>query len=158
MAERLRELERAHRADPQDLVALRELADERKRRGEELLPDRVTELRGTPWIVRVTSLATSLHALSGALARAPSPSAIFGRSWTYEECLAIVLDFEGPPRWPDDPALLVSVDRDGIHGRPRGAAFGASAPWIDPINEAWRRDGDAFLLGGQLVDPDRVSS
>jgi hypothetical protein len=42
----LRRLERAHRADPQDLVALRELADERKRRGEELLPDRV---RLDPW-------------------------------------------------------------------------------------------------------------
>jgi hypothetical protein len=37
--ERIRELERAHRADPQDLVLLRELAEERKRRGEELLPD-----------------------------------------------------------------------------------------------------------------------
>lgn len=39
MTERIRELERAHAADPSDLVALRSLADERKRRGLELLPD-----------------------------------------------------------------------------------------------------------------------
>jgi hypothetical protein len=38
MKECLRELERARAADPQNLVVLRKLADERRRRGLELLP------------------------------------------------------------------------------------------------------------------------
>lgn len=46
MSERLRDLERACAADPGDLAALRALADERKRRGLEFLPDVV---RRIPW-------------------------------------------------------------------------------------------------------------
>ena len=41
MTERLRELERALAEAPGDLRLLRQLADERKRRGRELLPDRI---------------------------------------------------------------------------------------------------------------------
>ena len=46
MSERLRELERKHRAAPDDLATLRALADERRRRGDEMLPD---VRRGNPW-------------------------------------------------------------------------------------------------------------
>lgn len=49
MTEILRQLERAHAENPDDLRVLRALADERKRRGLELLPDVVRVRRIYAW-------------------------------------------------------------------------------------------------------------
>lgn len=63
MTERLRELERAHAADPSDLGVLRELADERRRRGLELLPI----LRPPPQI-RTATVTSRWRASAGGVA------------------------------------------------------------------------------------------
>jgi hypothetical protein len=85
-SERLRELERAVSADPQDLVALRELADDRKRRGLELLPDvlRVDPIYLFRWAHRIAALRDRYRA-EVALGFVPSePGYIAVRiGWSY---------------------------------------------------------------------------
>jgi hypothetical protein len=66
--EHLRTLERAVQADPSDLVAVRELADERRRRGDEFLPDVVR--RRPPMFTAMFTLLMRVEAVRNAYSNA----------------------------------------------------------------------------------------
>lgn len=88
MTEPLRDLERAHLADPQDLVALRAFAEDRRRRGLEHLP---AVIRADPW----KSFRTcELIARAAVTFRLPTP-------WV--GVLERLFRDDGEPFWVDDP-------------------------------------------------------
>lgn len=137
MSERLRELERAIGVDPADLPGVRALADERRRRGLELLPARIpirrfflsfgsllVPLQHFEW--EISREGSILHFTSSELDRdevtrelhdsnaQPRPVIVFADDWTIflHEAFSIVANV-----YPSS-AGISGVMRCG--GRPRG--------------------------------------